>query len=229
MMVNGKIALPPQSQAMPVGPASKVYTIPPRPKPGRKPKEPAADDIRKEQNRAAQKKFRNKQHDRIQALNEEVGQRDVELTTLRIEVNNLNNALALAHSQIEAMRQQIFTLEMEREADRINLKRQADEVKRESKRRRSAQQPSEAPAFDNRSVVDQTGADIPMSDSMVSVLVLHIPEALYLTLMTSIQLLPVTPHLLTRWRSISPTSVNQRIQRGTAVASATVATSAHAR
>lgn len=115
-----------------MGPASKVYTIPPRPKPGRKPKEPAADDVRKEQNRAAQKKFRNKQHDKIQCLTEELDQKNVTIVTLQAEINNLNAALADAHAQTDDLRRQLHAFE----AERADYKRKADEVERKSKRTR---------------------------------------------------------------------------------------------
>ncbi|GAM83980.1 hypothetical protein ANO11243_019700 [Dothideomycetidae sp. 11243] len=152
------------SSPAPIGPASKVYTIPPRPKPGRKPKEPAADDVRKEQNRAAQKKFRNKQHDKIQALTEEIDQKNATIQNLRIEVNNLNTTLSHAHVQMEAMRQQVLALETQMSSDKANHKRQTEDLRRESKRVRTNRMGSEQ----SRSATGSVNIPIPSSDSVTS-------------------------------------------------------------
>ena len=54
------------------------------------------------------------------------------IVTLQAEINNLNAALADAHTQTDDLRRQLHAFE----AERADYKRKADEVERKSKRTR---------------------------------------------------------------------------------------------
>ncbi|PNS16533.1 AP-1-like transcription factor [Sphaceloma murrayae] len=114
----------------PYGPASREYKIPPRAKPGRKPKVETNDQHRREQNKNAQKKFRAKQADKIKDLSDEIEQMNQKM------------------KQIEAARQQLQRVVDETRAhlhtalnDKETYKRRAEELEtdlRSTKRMRVA-------------------------------------------------------------------------------------------
>ncbi|TKX26751.1 transcription factor-like protein 4 [Elsinoe australis] len=101
----------------PYGPASREYKIPPRAKPGRKPKVETNDQHRREQNKNAQKKFRAKQADKIKDLSDELEKMNARM------------------KQIEAARQQLQRVVDETRAhlhtalnDKEAYKRRAEEL-----------------------------------------------------------------------------------------------------
>ncbi|KAF2220638.1 hypothetical protein BDZ85DRAFT_266909 [Elsinoe ampelina] len=107
-------------QCAPYGPASREYKIPPRAKPGRKPKIETNDQHRREQNKNAQKKFRAKQADKIKDLSDEVDQ-------LTSKMRNIEAARLALQRTVEETRAHLHTALNDKEA----YKRKAEELEAE--------------------------------------------------------------------------------------------------
>lgn len=94
-----------------MGPMSAGVTIPPRPKPGRKPIEAIhAQDRRRVQNRVAQRNFRDKRQMKLTEAQEELAriqlEREAEKAELAREREDVRQQLIQANERAEAERQQ---------------------------------------------------------------------------------------------------------------------------
>lgn len=110
-VVDGQQSLPKPSQPVAMGPMSVGVVVPPRPKPGRKPIEPAhAQDRRRVQNRMAQRNFRDKRQQKLQEAQEENEKMKTERDTERMEMarerETLRQQLKQANERAEAERQE---------------------------------------------------------------------------------------------------------------------------
>lgn len=113
-----KVAIPRQaSTGGPTtgGPTSQAYTIPPRPKPGRKPLEADTDNKRKLQNRFAQRNFRDRRARKVQDLEELIAElraeKDAEIARLNNKVQQQQVQLDERQSQAEHWKEQAQQLE----------------------------------------------------------------------------------------------------------------------
>lgn len=70
---------------------SKQWVLPPRPKPGRKPSSEPPTTKRKAQNRAAQRAFRERKANKVQDLEQCLGELRAEKNQVEISLTNLNN------------------------------------------------------------------------------------------------------------------------------------------
>ncbi|CAI9628636.1 unnamed protein product [Alternaria burnsii] len=99
------------------GPASKHHTVPPRPKPGRKPATEEPESRRKAQNRASQRNFRERKQKNVQSLIETVN---------RITQEMKDNSSAYERS-LQHMQEQVHYLENRNRAleEELKMYRQA--------------------------------------------------------------------------------------------------------
>ncbi|KAK7545039.1 uncharacterized protein J3D65DRAFT_599631 [Phyllosticta citribraziliensis] len=113
------------SPAMNSGPCGNSYVIPPRPKPGRKPATDDPPSKRKQQNREAQRAFRQRKTQKMEEVNSELqrvlDERRGQSDQHQREVAGLNTALTAERSRSEALQSQVDTLTADKEGMRQQL------------------------------------------------------------------------------------------------------------
>lgn len=107
------------------GPCGNSYVIPPRPKPGRKPATDEPPSKRKQQNREAQRAFRQRKTQKMEEVNRELqrvlDERRAQSEAHQREVAGLNTALTAERSRSEALQSQVDTLTADKEGMRQQL------------------------------------------------------------------------------------------------------------
>ncbi|KAK7510313.1 uncharacterized protein IWZ02DRAFT_35544 [Phyllosticta citriasiana] len=111
--------------AMSSGPCGNSYVIPPRPKPGRKPATDDPPSKRKQQNREAQRAFRQRKTQKMEEVNRELqrvlDERRGQTEAHQRELAGLNTALTAERSRSEALQAQVDTLTADKEGMRQQL------------------------------------------------------------------------------------------------------------
>jgi len=123
-----------------LGPASRAYIIPPRPKPGRKPKADSEnDERRRKQNRDAQRQFRDRRAQRVYELQEALddtnqhhikrqNQHVLECQSLRQQLNQAKSQLAERELLVTQLQDQMEQLRKEldgaKQRDRLIIPKQ---------------------------------------------------------------------------------------------------------
>ncbi|KAK8238809.1 hypothetical protein HDK77DRAFT_428030 [Phyllosticta capitalensis] len=107
------------------GPCGNSYVIPPRPKPGRKPATDDPPSKRKQQNREAQRAFRQRKTQKMDEVNRELqrvlDERRTQTEAHQREIAGLNTALTAERSRSEALQGQVDTLTADKEGMRQQL------------------------------------------------------------------------------------------------------------
>ena len=106
----------PGSGATGSGPMARPVTIPPRPKPGRKPiRHEDAQDCRRVQNRVAQRNFRDRRQRRVEELEEQLQKQkedyEDQLADLQRQVQQEKNASSQWQNRAKELDQRVTTLE----------------------------------------------------------------------------------------------------------------------
>ncbi|KAF4555175.1 Hypothetical protein D9617_3g022470 [Elsinoe fawcettii] len=134
-------------QCAPYGPASREYKIPPRAKPGRKPKVETNDQHRREQNKNAQKKFRAKQADKIKDLSDEVEH-------LNKRIRSIEAARLALQRTVEETRAHLHTALNDKESYKRKAEELETDLKSAKRVRISAPEPMENVQYSASSMLD---------------------------------------------------------------------------